>query len=213
MAYSFGNPMARSNPQQSQMLRGPLGFGAQSAIGEAASGAAGGMGFGPWGALIGGGLGLLGALQAPNRFQTAGRMYDMLQRIGGPQAIAGDTQALYNMYARSPMASLANRQIVGSTNSLQQGLQRSLGARGLASSGIGATAVPMAQSAGGYQMAQLQSQLWQMAQQAALQSALQRIGIAGQIGMQPGMQEGLLGALIGAAGPALGSWLGRSRGK
>lgn len=150
-------------------------------------------------ALIGGGLagGLLGG-HGRKPIDPA-----MLARLFGPNALAGDTQTLYNTLAASPMFS----QLMSSASSMgTQAGNRSNAAfarAGLSGSGIGAVNSAVSSGFGQDMMLRARGNLWQAAQQQALQSLMGRMGIYGQSQLQyqqtPTMAQSFGNALTGMA--------------
>lgn len=105
---------------------------------------------------------------------------EMLARLFGPNALAGDTQALYQTLAASPMFS----QIMASASSMgtQAGnaSNAAFARAGLGTSGIGAVGQAVSSQFGNNLMLRARGNLWAQALQAAQQSLSQRAGIWGQ---------------------------------
>jgi hypothetical protein len=161
--------------------------------------------------LIFGGLGGLGSL-----FGGGGGgskiTPEMLARLFGPQALAGDTNQLYSLMANSP----GSRAALGSINMAGQNLAQDLSAgfarRGLTSTGIGTVGQGLANAASGFGQANYQGQLQGQAMDAAQQNLMARLQAFmsnknANVG-QPGGFERIFGSILGAAGPALGSYFG-----
>lgn len=110
----------------------------------------------------------------------------------GPQALAGDTRSLYALLASSPTFQLQQQQAGAIGNTLQQNLNRRLGAAfgGGGMSGIGAVNQAAAGSAANVLRLQQQSALWDPAMQGAGQNLSQRAGMYGQGQLQA---QGIMG--------------------
>jgi hypothetical protein len=185
------------------------GLGGVGAMGAGAGGAAAGAGAlfgGPigWGLL---GAGALGTLLAPNKDAQMKQWLKHMQKIGGAGNIAGQTDQLYRMFAKSPMALQAGRGIALGEGAMRRGLDRGFAARGLSGSGMGIMSSPMAAMSATNARTGLNAQMFSLAQQAAMQSIMSQLGQAGGMLQQPSLQQQLLGALIGAGGGGLSDWL------
>jgi len=152
-----------------------------------------------------GGLGLLGLGGGLLGGQGRGPIDPaMLARLFGPNALAGDTQTLYNTLAGSPMfAALQSR---ASSMGTQAGnaSQAAFARAGLSDSGIGAVNSAVSSQFGNNMILQARANLWQQAMQAAQASLQQRAGIWGQSQLAyqgtPTMAQQFGAGLTGLAG-------------
>lgn len=158
--------------------------------------------------LAGGGAGLFG-LMSPGPEESIEKRFKQLEKLAGPVALTNRTRQLYNLFSQSPAMSAAQADVLRGSNVLRQGLQRSLGQRGLSTSGIGAVAVPMAESAASFGLGQLKAQTWQQAMEASIQSLMSQLGMAA--GADRDKQFEIFGALLGALGPLGRDFMNRGR--
>jgi hypothetical protein len=155
--------------------------------------AGGGLNLGLMGMLMGI-PGLMGMLFKDDPTKQFGRNMEGLERFFGPQAMTSGANQFYQAFRSSPAYTASKRGILQGGASLQNNLASSLGQRGLGTSGIGAVAGPLAGSATGGQIANLNSQTWQQAIEALFKSRGMQGSLAG------GMQPKFTGSDFGAAG-------------
>lgn len=154
---------------------------------------------GPLLGLIGGFSGIAGAKQGDPTKQ----LQALLMQLMSPQGALTDANKFYQGFLGSPSFAQGQGAIANSTNMLRNDLARSLGQRGLSTSGIGAVAGPLASSSAGFQMSNLYSAGWQQALQAALQQRAQLGGMLGGLGGGRNYGMDIFSGVLGALGPAL----------
>ena len=93
------------------------------------------------------------------------------ERIWSPDAINRFAGTYFRNFMGSPAFANAQRGVLSGSNRLSMGVAQSLGERGLNTTGIGAIAQPLANSAGSFKMGGLYSDAWQSALDAAFKSA------------------------------------------
>lgn len=137
----------------------------------------------------------------------------LLARLFGPNALAGDTQTLFQTLAGSPaFAAMLNSASASGTlagNNTRAAFARS----GLSSSGVGALGGAVSRGFGQNLILGARGNLWLQALQAAQQSLSQRAGIWGQSQLNyqntPTMAQSFGAALTGGASTALTAGLNK----
>ncbi len=96
----------------------------------------------------------------------------------GPEAIANDTNRLFELMMGSPMFQSMLRGIMQSGSQMQTGFQSALGRTGLSGSGVGAAASGLAKSATGNAISGARGDMFAQALQTALQALQSRMQMA-----------------------------------
>jgi hypothetical protein len=159
--------------------------------------------------VIGGAMTLAGALMGRNSDRPTIDP-EMLNRLFGPQALAGDTGALFRMLLNSP----AFTQIMRSANlqgsRLGSDIQANVARAGMGGSPLGAFARSAARGYGSALQTPAMGGLYMQALQAALSNLNMRAGLWGQsqLGRQedPTFQRMLASSLTSAGATGLLGW-------
>jgi hypothetical protein len=117
------------------------------------------------------------------------------------------TSNFYNQFLNSPAFSQGQAGIAAGTNAFTNNLNRSLGARGLTTSGIGSIAPSLARSSASHSLGALQTQGFQSAQEQAMNLLRSQAGALGGTAMPTNYGNQLFGAGLDAFGPFFSDWL------
>lgn len=124
------------------------------------------------------GLGALGGLLGGRGNKTIDPQ--MLARLFGPQALATDTQTLFNALANSPMFQLLQSQASATGTAAGNATRANFARAGLSGSGVGALGSAVAGGFGQNLMLGARGNLWGSALNAAQSNLAARLGIFGQ---------------------------------
>ena len=131
----------------------------------------------------------------------------LLARLFGPQALATDTQSLFNTLLNSPQFQLMQSQASAAGTSAGNATRANFARAGLSGSGVGALGSAVAGGFGQNLMLGARSSLWGNALQAAQANLAGRMNIFGQSALnsqgQPTMAQSFGNALTGAASMGL----------
>lgn len=163
----------------------------------------------PWAALSLFAPSLLGGIFGRN--DPAKERERKLMELFSQSNINKTTNNFWQQFLNSPAYGQGLGQIAAGTNSLTNSLNRSLGARGLSQSGIGAVASPLASSAAGFKMADFTSAGYAQALQHAMESLRMQGGALAGAPMAPNYGAELFGAGLSGFGNILEDWLKTQR--
>lgn len=131
----------------------------------------------------------------------------MLARLFGPAALAGDTQTLFQTLQGSPAFAAIMNSASESGSLAGQRTRANLARAGLGGSGVGALTSAVSRGFGQNLMLGARANLWNSALQAARENLGQRLGIFGQSSLaaqnQPTLAQQFGSALTGAAATGL----------
>jgi len=131
----------------------------------------------------------------------------LLARLFGPQALATDTQSLFNTLVNSPMFQYLQNQASASGTAAGNATRANFARAGLSGSGVGALGSAVAGGFGQNLMLGARSNLWSSALQAAQANLAGRMNIFGQSALnsqgQPSLAQSFGNALTGAASVGL----------
>lgn len=131
----------------------------------------------------------------------------MLARLFGPNALAGDTQTLFNTLQGSPAFAAIMNSASESGSLAGQRARANIAKAGLGTSGVGAITNAVSRGFGQNMMLGARGNLWNTALQAARDNLSQRMGIFGQSSLaaqgQPTMAQSFGNALTGMAATGL----------
>ncbi len=177
---------------------------------------AGGAAAGPigWGALAGGALSsflpmLLGG--GVNRQQNQYR--DQIMKLLSSQNLGQQTGNLYNQFLQSPAYAQAQRGAIQGGNQMQTSLNRALGNRGLATSGIGAIAPSLAGAAAGNMQNQIRTGAYNQAGNQAQDLIRQQVQALQGLGPPIHAGSELAGAGLSSFTPMLMQFLNQYGGR
>ena len=159
--------------------------------------------------VVGGAMTLAGTLAGRNSDRPTIDP-EMLNRLFGPGALAGDTSALFRMLLNSPAFSQIMRSANLQGSRLGSDIQANVARAGMGGSPLGAFARAAARGYGGALQIPAMSGLYAQALQSALSNLNMRAGLWGQSQLQrqadPTFQRMLASGLLSAGSQGLLSW-------
>ncbi len=149
-------------------------------LADIAGGAAGGATMGPWGMAAGALSSFLPMLLGGGVNRQQNQYRDQIMKLLSSQNLGQQTGNLYNQFLQSPAYAQAQRGAIQGGNQMQTSLNRALGNRGLATSGIGAIAPSLAGAAAGNMQNQIRTGAYNQAQDLIRQQVEQLMTLGPQ---------------------------------